>query len=413
MSAEQSLAGGPVWREPALWAAWAATNLATLPLVALPWVLARLSTDLGWSALQAGGASTLQLSLLAVSAIASGALAGRLPTRAVGASCTLMVVVLTAALAARAWPAPITLAALATIGLFSGMVNGVANALVARAAKPQQVVADMWAFTMLWQALFWFVAPRVSDATGLRGLMVLMAGASLLFLVLILGCGGARSVRGDDAPAGPSVERARPAATPWGLSTPLLLVGALTFWLRDGLLWSLVERRADMLGVTGEQLSWSLGVGAMLGIAGPLVVRLLDWRLGRATTVLLALLALGAVSGLIAGAGSSILYRSVFLLWASTSILAWLYVLKLALEADADGRLAGLACATTFVAAAASPLVAAWLLAQSVGALTAGSVALSVASVLLLVGAAGKLSQQHSARARGASPDRPPLSAAP
>lgn len=380
-------------------AAFAATTMAYLPSLTLPWAISGRVSRLGLSTTAAGSLATIQLAVLATVAIGAGFVVDRLPKRTAamcGAAAGLA-----GSLAVLFGPPGALVAGMVVAGAGFGLCCAVGSALIGGAGEPGRLSANLWFLLLIAQAIIWPTAPLVSARHGLQGVYAIIVIGTLILSPLLLA-----------TPAG-----AAPQAAATGVMTPgakapmdwpafgLMAICAICFWLRDSATWTLAAQRGAALGVSDRQMSMTLLGCTLLGFAGPAAASFMGDRLGRTRTLLFGLVALTLVMTAIASARSPLLYRLGFLLWTAASTFAWTYVLEIAALLDRRGRVVAVCGGLMFAAAAIGPLIGGGLLdAWRGAALPVAITALGLLTLLTAAPAALRVRAAASSQAGAAEP---------
>jgi predicted MFS family arabinose efflux permease len=156
---------------------------------------------------------------------------------------------------------------------------------------------------------------------------------------------------------------------PAGLLIGSLLLLVIAFWLRDGIVWSLADRRATLLGVSPEALSMTLLGTSAVGFVGATLAAQLEGRVRLSVNVLTSLALIGIVMFAITGATSRGAYLGAFLFWTGTSLFAWAYILGIAARLDITGRTVAIASGLALATGALGPLAGGFLLQHVNGSL--------------------------------------------
>jgi MFS family permease len=394
--------GGAISRrigEPRLLAtAFAATTMAYLPSLTLPWTISGLVSRLDLSTTAAGSLVTIQLAVLSAVAIGIGLVVDRLPKRAAamfGAAAGLA-----GSLAVLFGPPAVLVAGMILVGAGLGLCCAVGNALIGRASQPGRLSANLWFLLLIAQAIIWYAAPLVSARHGLQGVYAIIVIGTLILSPLLLAMPAAAAPQADEAGV---VER-RETARMDRPAFVLMAVCAIGFWLRDSATWSLAAQRGAALGVSDQQMSMTLLGCALLGFAGPAAASFMGDRLGRTRTLLFGLVALTLVMTAIAAARTPLLYRLGFLLWTAASTFAWTYVLEIAALLDRRGRIAAVCGGLMFAAAAVGPLIGGLLDARHGAALPVAIAALGLLTLLTAAPAALRMNAATSSDTGSAQP---------
>ncbi|WP_157218017.1 hypothetical protein [Flavisphingomonas formosensis] len=332
---------------PLLLSAFALNGISYLPMMTMPWFVSGLSSEFALNATQAGIVGTLLLGAIALTtgaaalkltaghARATGAMGGAL---ALAALCLLLL-----------FPGLHSLPLLLLGGVGFGLAAASANALLAASADPVRLNGGIWFLTVIWQVLVWAVTPFLAGRAPLAGVVGVEAiGAGLLLLVVLAArprpVGSVQSGR----------DEGRQARRPAALGAALL-IGVIAFWLRDGITWSLVDRRASLLGIEPGKLALTLTSTSLIALAGPALTLVLGERFGRFRTIAAVQAAACVILFTIAAAERPAVYCGALLLWSCISILAWTYLVGLAAVVDRTGRVAAACGSLLFGASALAP----------------------------------------------------------
>lgn len=354
--------------------AFALNGIAYLPMLTLPWLVTSISQTLGLTATQAGLAGTVLLGEIALVAWIVAALLSRRRIFAVGIiGSSVAFTILAVSLLV---PETRTVALLLGYGLGCGLACSAAFALTAVSLDPVRLNANMWGITVLWQILIWTAAPLLTDQAGLDGLLLLMSVGSIVLLAAAL---FARSYL---PLIGPSTARRNPRSIP-KIATIVLLVAGGAFWLRDSVTWSVMERRADMLGVTAEELAFVLVGVSIFGLAGAAVVTWGRHRVSERFALIASQMLAIAILTTIAAADTDTMFMGSVLFWSAATLMAWPFFMGLAARADPEGRVAAMCGGLPFAAGALGPLFGGYLLDRQGLSLAAGVLGLGLTCLVL------------------------------
>jgi MFS family permease len=333
----------------------AAYGIGCLPLFTLPWLVGSLARDKGYGDSVAGMAATTEVAFLAATTMIVGYHINRLPRRtlAVVGGCLAAVGGVTFA-SAQSLPTLIPLLAMTGIGC--GMCSAAGYSLMSDAKNPARLAANVWIWTGMWTIIVWTVTPLLVGRWPTAGLGAMLVLGCVAFLPLLMRMKGGKRLKR----SGPL--EAEPASRPNVFSQALLMTCTFIYWLRDSMTWSMADRRGLLLGITEQQLAFTLTCASILGLAGPIAANYLGMRLGRKNSLLGGLILIGLVMQTIAGAESPIAYRLGFMLWTGTSIFAWTYLLEVATALDAQGRVVAICGGLLAAASACGPMLGGTLL---------------------------------------------------
>lgn len=324
--------------------------LGSLPLAAAPLVMMTTRSEFDLTGAAAGLPATAFLLACAIGGIAAAPLIRLTPPRASGiAGFVMFGAANVVALAADDFR--ILTGALAVAGLFAGIAAAASARLIAQAPKPEALAAGIGVLTGVMLVIFGAVSAWAAETwgrAGLHGALLLTAG---LLAPLTL-----RLPRKNLAPPAPTQA---PSASS-GLLPALLLAGVFLYAAKDGAAWSLGQVRADDLGMSASAKSALLAGAGVLGIAGAALAA----GLSRSGWFLPALFGLG-INALLGSYQFLTTRPEIFtgLQWAYTGSHLFFvpFILGLAAQIDARGRLVAAAGAVLTLGAAAGPVLGAAL----------------------------------------------------
>lgn len=235
-------------------------------------------------------------------------------------------------------------------GASGGAVMAVVYASAALRTAKDATFAVINIGNLFWGMLLVTSMPAVLMAFGVNGAFYLLAGASALAL---LGCGRvpAQYTPADGAPAR--------LAQPFGL-TSLLLIGlfALLFFGHTAL-WVYQERIGKSIGLEPQQIGAILGGSILAGALGAALAGLIGRRLGLLFPQLLGFGTAVMATLIMVYGGSPMAFATTACLIHMVWFFSLPYLLSMAAELDASGRLAGLGNAAIFVGQGLGPFGAA------------------------------------------------------
>ncbi len=324
--------------------------LGNLPLAAAPLVMMTTRSEFGLTGAAAGLTATVFLLACAAGGIAAAPLVRFTRPRASGiAGFAVFGAANVVALATD--DLRILTGALAVAGLFAGIAAAASARLIAQAPKPEALAAGIGVLTGVMLVIFGAASAWAAETwgrAGLHGALLLAAGllAPLTF----------RLPRSNPRPP----ERAQTRSAASGLLPALLLAGVFLYAAKDGAAWSLGQVRADDLGMSASAKSALLAGAGALGIAGAALAA----ALSRGGWFLPALFGLG-INALLGSLQFLALRPEIFigLQWAYTGSHLFFvpFILGLAAQIDARGRLVAAAGAVLTLGAAAGPVLGAAL----------------------------------------------------
>ena len=353
-----------------------------MPLLVLPWTYGALVRT-GYSQSRAGWIATLEIAALTATSLllAKRATARR---RSWLASSGVLVALVANGIAAAITPSGFVFIAMRIAsGAGLGAAVAVGNATAAGSTHPTRAFAFLWFLLGLWQLVVFNATPWAIGHAGLSGAYALIAVSCLIYLPFI-----ARTpdptvgVRGDT----PLTSVPSPLRWVW----LLVIVAFLGFWLRDGLLFSMVERLATALGLTGEKLGRILGIASVCSLPGPVLAAWLGNREMSFGLVGAGLFAVLTDSAMTALAQSPSPFVAAVLLGPATMMFATPVLSGLAARVDPTGRLAAIGASVGFFSETLGPAAGGTLMewggrnALAVAIVAVGSVTLAAGLLVTL-----------------------------
>ncbi len=250
-------------------------------------------------------------------------------------------------------------------GLGFGLLNTSLTLAAGASPHPARALSIGIAFQTLLFAVVNIALPLVGARFGVGGMFLALGALSLVLWAgtwLLPARGGNQAVAATPAiPLGPDAAR---------------VLGAMALFAFGSLaLWPFMERAAHAIGLTAVVFGRFQSLATLLSAAGNLTLAAFAARMPRANPLALALLACGSACALLTTVTSPSVFAGALIAYNVSWFVVYPLLVGVAFQVDPKGRLAVMTSGT-------------WLLAQSFGALTAGSIA-QIAGNYRIVGPLG------------------------
>ncbi|WP_409314766.1 MFS transporter [Pseudomonas putida] len=317
-----------------------AYGVGLLALLALPYLISAIMSDLGLDAAHAGMLMSAEFLVTMIASLALAPLMGRVPRRTMALSGALMVMAANT-MSATTTDIPLLLALRCVAGIGAGMCLSCGNASIAGARDPDRAAGQMNILFVALMAIVMIAYAHVMNVYGLKGLYLAIAATNLLMFSLVFLMPQHRVDR--FKPEGGIEHSSKPKKL---LSPPaaFMMLAMFLFSMRDTMGWAFVEQVGVRVGYTGEQLGQLFALQSLVGLAGPAIASVCGRRFGIALPVLLGVLSSGAVGiGYVLGEHSQTMYTVSVMLISTTYFYALAYLTGLAASLDKEGRVAAAA----------------------------------------------------------------------
>ncbi|KRW58832.1 MFS transporter [Pseudomonas sp. TTU2014-080ASC] len=314
----------------------AAYGVGILNLLALPFLISAVMSDLKLDAAQAGFLMSAEFIFTMLASLIVAPAMGRAPRRTLAIAGAIVVI------AANIISASITdvyvLAAIRCIaGVGAGLCLACGNASVSSAKDPDQAAGQM---NFLFVGLMAIVMIAYADAMGsggLAGLYYAIAITNILMLVLIFFMPQKAIIHAN----APHFQHGGNHKNLFSTTAICMMAAMFLFSMRDTMGWAFVEQVGVTVGYSGEELGRLFSLQSVIGLIGPLAAAVIGKRFGMSTPVIIGILTTGAVSlGYVLGESSKQMYTIAVMMISTTYFYALAYLTALAAQLDSEGRIA-------------------------------------------------------------------------
>ena len=309
-------------------AATIGNGLGLLPTASSAFLVGGLMDDRGFSEVQAGLLTTVELMAIAGTALAVAPfMAGLSVVRVAlcGALLSGLAQLASAPLDSLWWLATARLAA----GIGAGLVLAATTAAVATARNPDRLYSYAWIGILGISAALYPGLAMTIDATSVAGGYALLGTLSLLWLPSLRWLA--------HAPRAAVTTDAKEQSLPRGeLGLLMALIGMLG--LGSAPLFPFVERIAVSIGMEAGQIGAAVSIGQLGTLGGALFAGALGARWGRRVPVALGLAALGAACLGLGFVSSGVGYTGLMVLFFMAYAFAQVFLFATVAILDPSGR---------------------------------------------------------------------------
>lgn len=374
----------------------AAYGVGLLALLALPFLISAIMSDLGLDAAQAGFLMSAEFIFTMLASLVVAPAMGRAPRRTLALGGAL--VVIGANLASASISDVYWLTAVRCIaGIGAGLCLACGNASVSSAKDPDRAAGHMNILFVGLMAIVMIVFADAMGRNGLTGLYYAIAATNALMLLLIVFMPQKAILHAN----APHFQHGNKHQNLFSLAAVCMMATMFFFSMRDTMGWAFVEQVGVSVGYSGEELGSLFSLQSLIGLLGPLAAAMIGKRFGMSTPVIIGILSTGAVSlGYVLGESSKEMYTISVMMISTTYFYALAYLTALAAQLDSEGRIAAASGAFLTLGIAVGPVFTG-LLAESggftlVGWGIAGAVLLTVLTALVPLAV---IRQQHATAA--------------
>ncbi len=268
-------------------------------------------------------------------------------------------------------------------GLGYGLALAAGNASVSSSGRPERLYEHKMVLFGLTLLVVTLLAPFTVRIFGIRGLFAGLTGLSLLLIPLVIRLPNHEGKIAEEPTARVDRRGIRPGVP---IIAIIALVSALAiFSVREALAWAFAERIGSGLSMSGELVGLLLGLGSIVGLAGPIVATYVRNVVGVARPAVIGTFLSGLITYAIVTAGNQLQFGAMLLVWGFVYFFTMPLLMGVAAKIDQKGRVIAACSGSLLLAYAAGPAVAGFLTEWG-GASALGYFTLSatIVSVLLV-----------------------------
>ncbi|WP_431026052.1 MFS transporter [Halomonas sp. H5] len=357
----------------------AAYGVGLLALLALPFLISAIITDLGLNEAQAGYLMSAEFLLTMLASLIIAPLMGRAPRRTLALVGALVAIL--ANLGSAMATEVTTLAILRCVaGAGAGLALACGNACVSSARDPDTIAGYMNVLFVALMIVVMLVFARTMASSGLSGLYFSLAATQAVMLLFMLKMPQRAAI------TQAMKQAALPNSKMLSAAAVCMMLATFLFSMRDTMGWAFVEQVGIRVGYDGESLGLLFSLQAFVGLAGPLLVALIGSRFGLSKPVIIGILLCGGSSlGYVLGEASIVMYTTGVMMIAFTYFYTLAYLTSLAASLDREGRVVAACGSFLTLGIAIGPAVSGTLIAIGGYALTGWAIAITVGLTLLAV----------------------------
>lgn len=357
----------------------AAYGVGLICLIALPFIITAIISDLGLNEAQAGFLVSAEFLAMMVSSLLLAPIMGKVPKRNLT---WLAAAIVVAGNVASANITDIYLLTLVrcVVGFACGIALACGNACVSLSTDPDKTAAYMNVLFVALMIIVMLSFSKVMTAYGLSGVYYALAVNTVVMMVFMFGMPNRIEAlqENSDALAEDKVKMITPVAIS-------MMIAMFLFSMRDTMGWAFSWQVGLNVGYNDEQLGQLFSTQAFIGLAGPFIAALVGAKYGLKTPLIISIVTTGAVSlGYVLGEYSKTMYTIAVLLIVLTYFYALAYFTSLAAQLDKEGKIVAASSSFLTLGIAVGPAFSGWLL--SVGGFAA--VAMSIVVLVILTYAA-------------------------
>ncbi|MET4163373.1 putative MFS family arabinose efflux permease [Marinobacterium sp. MBR-111] len=357
----------------------AAYGIGLLALLALPYMISAVISDLGLDEAQAGYLLSAEFMCMMLASLLVAPLMGRAPRK------TMALLGAAIAVIGNLMSAHITDITSLTlmrclVGAGCGLAFACGNATVSSARDPDNVAGYMNLFFVAMMTVVMVTFASAMAEGGLAGVYYALAiTQAIMMLPVFLMKQKASTESHPHHHIGSNKKLMSGAAI-------AIMVATFLFSTRDTMGWAFVEQVGVRVGYDGETLGFLFSLQALVGLVGPLAVAVIGKRLGVGTPVILGILLTGASSLFyVLGETSKLMYTIGVMAIAATYFYTLAYLTSLAAFLDSEGRLAAACGAFLTLGIAVGPSISGTLISWGGYTATAWGIAIAVGLTLVAV----------------------------
>lgn len=357
----------------------AAYGIGLLALLALPYMISAVITDLGLNEAQAGYLLSAEFMCMMIASLLVAPLMGKAPRKTVALIGTVL------AIGGNVWSAQLADLTTLTImrcvvGAGCGLAFACGNATVSSARDHDNVAGYMNLLFVAMMSVVMIVYASVMAEAGLAGVYYALAVTQAIMIIPVFLM---QQYATDEVHPHHHIGTNKKLLSGAAIAT---MAATFLFSMRDTMGWAFVEQVGVRVGYDGETLGFLFSLQALVGLIGPLAVAVIGKRLGVATPIILGILLTGASSLFyVLGEASKAMYTLGVMAIAATYFYTLAYLTSLAAFLDSEGRLAAACGAFLTLGIAVGPSVSGTLIAWGGYTATAWGIAIAVGLTLVIV----------------------------
>lgn len=358
-----------------------AYGIGLLPLLALPFLISAIISDLGLNEAQAGYLMSAEFLLMMVASLIVAPLMGRAPRRTLALSGAAIAIL--ANLGSAMVTDVTTLVILRCVaGAGAGLGLACGNACVSSARNPDNIAGYMNVLFVALMIVVMTVFARTMASSGLSGLYYSLAVTQAVMVLFLLKMPQLAAITQEMKHA----QAVLPNSKMLSGAAICMMLATLLFSMRDTMGWAFVEQVGIRVGYDGESLGLLFSLQAFVGLTGPLLVTLIGSRFGLSKPVIIGILMSGGSSlAYVLGEASIVMYTIGVMTIAFTYFYTLAYLTSLAASLDREGRVVAACGSFLTLGIAIGPAVSGTLIAMGGYVLTGWAIAITVALTLMAV----------------------------
>lgn len=355
----------------------AAYGVGLLALLALPFMISAVITDLGLDEAQAGYLLSAEFMCMMIASLLVAPLMGKAPRRTIAIAGAVIAILGNVFSAYLVDITSLTIMR-CIVGAGCGLAFAAGNATVSSAKDPDNVAGYMNLFFVAMMTVVMLTFATAMATGGLAGVYFALAVTQAIMMIPIF------LMKQKAVVSHHHLHHIGHDKKLFSVAAIALMAATFLFSARDTMGWAFVEQVGVNVGYDGETLGFLFSLQALVGLVGPLAVAVIGKRLGVGAPVILGILLTGTSSLFyVLGENSKMMYTIGVMMIAATYFYTLAYFTSLAAFLDSEGRLAAACGAFLTLGIAVGPAISGVLI--SWGGYTASAMGIAVAVGLTLV----------------------------
>jgi predicted MFS family arabinose efflux permease len=228
-------------------------------------------------------------------------------------------------------------------------VVAVTFGLAAGSARPTRAFAFLNISYAVFASIFYLTVPLAITHAGASGAFLAMAAAAVIGALLMPMFPSQRTG------AAAALELPRLSSLPgWGF---VAFAALIVLWSGHNAMWTFIDRVGHASGLNIQQIGAVLSLSAIVTIAGPTAVGILDTRFGYRAPMLVAIAIKTTAVLTLATMMTPLVFSTLVPLFLFLSLFITPYIMGLLSEADPAGRLAAAASAAMTAGASSGAFI--------------------------------------------------------